>query len=102
MFLIVVVVDRTHTHTHTLTFQQVRVNPHPLFTRQGADIHLNVPITVSQAVLGGTVDIPTLDENVELKIPPVRERVNNNNNNSNNNDGGVYRKNNHNNKMILF
>ncbi len=51
-------------------YLNIKVNPHPVFTRQGSDIHLQVPITVSQAVLGGTVQIPTIDSDVELKIPP--------------------------------
>ena len=60
-------------------YLNIRVTPHPLFSRKGADIHLQVPVTVSQAVLGGTVQIPTIDEDVELKIPagtqPNEQRV---------------------------
>jgi molecular chaperone DnaJ len=55
------------------------VTPHSLFSRKGADVHLKVPITVSQAVLGGSVQIPTIDDDVELKIPagtqPNEQRV---------------------------
>ncbi len=46
------------------------MNPHPLFTRKGSDVHLQVPVTVSQAVLGGTVTIPTIDEDVDVKVSP--------------------------------
>ncbi len=51
-------------------YLQIKVTPHPLFTRQGSDVHLQVPITVAQAILGGTVQIPTIDSDVELKVPP--------------------------------
>ena len=50
-------------------FVNIRVKPHEVFTRQGADVHLQVPITVSQAIIGGSVSIPTIDNDVELKIP---------------------------------
>lgn len=48
----------------------VRVEPHPYFTRKGADIHVEVPVTISEAVLGGTVDVPTLDGTLSVTIPP--------------------------------
>jgi molecular chaperone DnaJ len=50
-----------------LTF---RVRPHNVFKRRQDDIILEVPITVSQAVLGTKVDIPTIYGDVALKIPP--------------------------------
>ena len=60
-------------------YLNIRVAPHPLFSRKGSDIHLQVPVTVSQAILGGTVTIPTIDDDVELKIPagtqPNEQRV---------------------------
>ncbi len=48
----------------------VAVAPHPLFTRAGADLRLELPITLYEAVLGGKVRVPTLDGAVELAIPP--------------------------------
>jgi molecular chaperone DnaJ len=39
----------------------VRLKPHPLFVRQGQELHVEVPITFSQAALGGPVEVPTLD-----------------------------------------
>jgi molecular chaperone DnaJ len=47
----------------------VHVEKHSLFTRQGNHLICRVPITYSQAVLGGTVEIPTLDgpEGIEIK-----------------------------------
>jgi DnaJ-class molecular chaperone len=47
----------------------VTVAPHPLFQRDGADLRLELPITLYEAVLGGKVRVPTLDGAVELAIP---------------------------------
>lgn len=46
-----------------------RVRPHKVFKRNKDDIILDVPITVIQAVLGATVEIPTIYGDVDLKIP---------------------------------
>jgi len=46
------------------------VAPHPWFERHGRDIHLTVPISISEAALGAKVDVPTLDGTVTLSIPP--------------------------------
>ena len=48
----------------------VTVAPHPLFERAGADLRLELPVTLYEAVLGGKVRVPTLDGAVELAIPP--------------------------------
>ena len=47
----------------------ITVAPHPLFTPDGADLRLDLPITLYEAVLGGKVRVPTLDGAVELAIP---------------------------------
>ena len=47
----------------------VTVAPHPLFTLDGADLKLDLPITLYEAALGGKVRVPTLDGHVELTIP---------------------------------
>jgi DnaJ-class molecular chaperone len=47
----------------------VSVAPHPLFERDGADLRLELPVTLYEAVLGGKVRVPTLDGAVELAIP---------------------------------
>lgn len=49
---------------------RVRVTPHPLFTREGADVHCTVPISFPQAVLGAQIEVPTLAGKVHMKIPP--------------------------------
>lgn len=48
----------------------VHVAPHPLFKPDGADLRLDLPITLYEATLGGKVRVPTLDGAVELAIPP--------------------------------
>ena len=48
----------------------VRVGSHEVFGRKGKDLTLTVPITFSEAALGASVKIPTLDEPVTLRIPP--------------------------------
>ena len=47
----------------------VNVAPHPVFTPDGSDLRLDLPITLYEATLGGKVRVPTLDGAVELAIP---------------------------------
>lgn len=47
-----------------------RVEEHPFFKRQGNDIHITVPVTVTEAALGAKVEVPTIDGKSVLKIPP--------------------------------
>jgi DnaJ-class molecular chaperone len=47
----------------------VTVASHPLFERDGADLRLELPVTLYEAVLGAKVRVPTLDGAVELAIP---------------------------------
>jgi DnaJ-class molecular chaperone len=48
----------------------VRVRPHAIFTRRGADLERELPITLREALLGGEVPVTTLKGGVLLKIPP--------------------------------
>ena len=48
---------------------QIIVKPHRTFTREGDDIHVELPITVKEAALGGEVRAPTPTGSVMLKIP---------------------------------
>ena len=48
----------------------VTVAPHPQFAREGADLRLELPVTLYEAVLGAKVRVPTLGGAVELAIPP--------------------------------
>ena len=45
------------------------VRPHPLFSRQGDDIVIELPVTVDEAVLGGKIEAPTVSGRVALTIP---------------------------------
>jgi curved DNA-binding protein len=49
---------------------EIHVEPHPFFKREGDDLHLTLPITVSEAYKGGKVKVPTIDGSVTLKVPP--------------------------------
>lgn len=48
---------------------EVHVEPHPLFRRETDDIHMELPITIAEAVLGAKVDVPTVDGSVTMSIP---------------------------------
>jgi len=65
----VVLVDGATVHAGDLLIA-VSVAPHPVFAREGADLRLELPITLYEAVLGAKVRVPTLDGAVELAIPP--------------------------------
>ncbi len=47
----------------------IAVKPHPVFTRDGEDIEMELPITFDEAVLGGKVDVPTVSGSVSMTIP---------------------------------
>jgi DnaJ-class molecular chaperone len=47
----------------------VRVRPHPVFTRRGANLERELPISLEEALLGGDVPVTTLKGRVLLKIP---------------------------------
>src|SRR5439155_18610620 len=48
----------------------IRTGDHPLFHREGDDIHITVPVTATEAALGSKVEVPTVDGRALLKIPP--------------------------------
>ena len=48
---------------------RVQVESSPLYERRGADLVLEVPVTYAEATLGATVEIPTPDGPVALKVP---------------------------------
>ncbi|MDQ6803162.1 MAG: J domain-containing protein [Acidobacteriota bacterium] len=47
----------------------VHVTPHPFFERRGDDIHINLPVTVGEAIRGAEVEVPTIRGDVRAKIP---------------------------------
>lgn len=50
-------------------FVAFRVGRDPVFKREGSDVFVTVPISISEAVLGGSVVVPTLAGDVEMKVP---------------------------------
>jgi molecular chaperone DnaJ len=48
----------------------VRVEPHPVYRRDGNDVHMSVPIAVHEAALGARVEIATPDGAARLRVPP--------------------------------
>jgi molecular chaperone DnaJ len=51
-------------------YVQVSVLPHAIFERHENDLHCEVPISFTTAALGGSIEVPTLEGRVTLKIPP--------------------------------
>lgn len=51
-------------------YVQIAVKEHPIFERDGKHLYCDVPIPFVGAVLGGELEVPTLDGRVKLKIPP--------------------------------
>jgi len=50
-------------------YVQMQVKPHPVFQREGDDLHCEMPVSFATAALGGEIDIPTLDSHAKIRIP---------------------------------
>ncbi len=48
----------------------IRIQPHPLFVREADDIHVRVPLSMTEAALGAKIGVPTIDGKALLNIPP--------------------------------
>ncbi|MBP7064010.1 DnaJ C-terminal domain-containing protein [Ferrovibrio sp.] len=48
---------------------EVKILPHDFFTRQGEDVHVELPITLDEAVLGAKIAVPTVDGMVAVGVP---------------------------------
>ena len=48
---------------------EITIKPHSLFTREGNDIYIDLPISLSEAVLGGRVNVPTPTGSVTMTVP---------------------------------
>jgi molecular chaperone DnaJ len=48
----------------------IRTEGHPVFHREGDDIHVVVPVTATEAALGSKIEVPTIDGRALLKVPP--------------------------------
>ncbi len=55
---------------HGDLYVQIRLKPHALFKREQDDLYCEMPISFATAVLGGELDVPTLDGRANIKIPP--------------------------------
>jgi DnaJ-class molecular chaperone len=51
-------------------YVEIHVEPHAFFTRKDSNVHLEVPVTLSEAVLGASLTVPTVDGKVSIKVPP--------------------------------
>jgi curved DNA-binding protein len=51
-------------------YLNISLRPHPLFRVTGRDLYFDLPLTPSEAVLGTSVEVPTLGGRVMLKVPP--------------------------------
>jgi curved DNA-binding protein len=47
----------------------VQVDPHPVFRREGRDVYGDVPVTITKAALGGTIEVPTIDGSSTITLP---------------------------------
>src|SRR3954452_23853261 len=52
---------------------EVHVSPHPFFHREGDDIHLELPVSLAEAVLGARVSVPTVTGPVTMTIPKASD-----------------------------
>lgn len=48
---------------------EIGVRPHPVFTRKGDDIHVELQLPLADAVLGGKINVPTIDGTVAMTVP---------------------------------
>ncbi len=48
---------------------EIHIKPDPMFSRKGNDVHLDLPITVPEAVLGAKIEAPTVHGAVNIKVP---------------------------------
>jgi molecular chaperone DnaJ len=51
-------------------YVEVQVREHPIFERDGANLSCEVPVSFVAATLGGSIEVPTLNGHVVLKVPP--------------------------------
>lgn len=47
----------------------IAIRPHPTFTRKGDDVHVELPISVAEAIEGAKVTVPTIDGPVRITVP---------------------------------
>jgi DnaJ-class molecular chaperone len=50
-------------------YVEVHVQPHPFFERKDQNIHMDLPVSMPEAVLGGRIEVPTIDGPVTMTVP---------------------------------
>ncbi len=50
-------------------FLQVSIAPHPPWKREGDDLFIEVPVTYAEAALGATIDVPTINDRIQVRVP---------------------------------
>jgi DnaJ-class molecular chaperone len=50
-------------------YVEVHIQPHPFFERKNGNVHLELPVTLAEAVLGGKIEVPTIDGPVTMTVP---------------------------------
>lgn len=55
-------------------YVEVRVQPHPVFTREGDDLICEIPISLTEALLGAEIEVPTLEGKVKVRVPPETQQ----------------------------
>lgn len=48
----------------------IEVMPHPMFRREGSDLHVTVPVAIHEAALGAKIEVPTLEGPLTVRVPP--------------------------------
>jgi molecular chaperone DnaJ len=48
----------------------MHVTPHPFLERRGNNLYMEVPVSVSEAMAGATITVPTIDGHINVKVPP--------------------------------
>ena len=51
-------------------FVKVVVAPHPCYSRKRNNLEVRVPISIAEAILGGKIDVPTLNGEISVTVPP--------------------------------
>ncbi len=51
-------------------YLKIHLKPHQVFQRKGKDLWLEVQISVTEAILGGEIQVPTLEDSIKVMIPP--------------------------------
>jgi molecular chaperone DnaJ len=51
----------------------IHITPHPFLRREGDTLYMDVPITVREAMAGGTITIPSVEGIINLKVPPMSQ-----------------------------